>query len=97
MKKYHRKTVKFITASLKRLQKVVEDKDLPELHRLAVDLHTSLPENIVHENSPVLLGGLRVIKEQDIAAYAETLSARLEIINAEYRKKAGMDSDSTPE
>ncbi len=89
MKRQYKKTAKYLKSSLTRLEHLTRDRDLPGLHRLAVDLKTSLPESVSYENSVLLLDGLRVNHEADIEAYAARLGAKLRQLIEEYREKAG--------
>ncbi len=85
---YFLRTAKHLKAAIQRLDRLTETRDLPELHRLSVDLQTSLSENIVHENRKLLLDALRVNHEDKIAPYAERLRVRLEDLRREYLEKA---------
>jgi hypothetical protein len=90
LKAHFLRTAKRLKAARDRLQRIHADLDLPELHRLSVDLQTSLPENLAHEYRPLLLDALRVEDEENIASYVERLEPVLTQLLQRYREKAGV-------
>ncbi len=83
------RTAKYLKHAIQRLDTITATSDLPDLHRLSVDIQTTLSENIVHENRMLFLGALRVHHEEDIAEYAVGLRERLVELQEEYLEKAG--------
>ena len=78
------------------MNRIEEEKDLPDLHRFVVELKTTLPENISYEQSPLLLDGLRVHEVAGISAYTIRLRAMLEDLSEKYFKKAGVKRGQEP-
>ena len=88
MKAHFNRIAKQLSESLARLDDIERALDLEALHRLVVDLKTSLPERLSYEHSPLLLDGLRVSNSEDIPAYADQLRERLTEVRNEYRRRA---------
>lgn len=89
MKAHYRRIAEQLKYAMDRLAQVEQDRDLPALHRLVVDLKTALPERLSHENSQLLLGGLRVTSQDDLPPYIEKLLKRLRELHEQYDKRAG--------
>lgn len=89
MKAHYRRIAKQLKKAVDQLERVERERDLPGLHRLVVDLKTSLPERLSHENSQLLLGGLRVTNAEDLPAYTQKLLARLNELHEQYHRRAG--------
>lgn len=87
MNRIHLKTVKVLRHAQVKLDEIVQNRDLPALHRFTNDLQITLPLEVVHENRKILLDGFRVHKPEDIPEYAEKLKQRLEVLLGEYRQK----------
>ena len=88
MKQHYLKKIHELDRTIASLRALAATPDLAALHRLVVDLKTSLPERLAYENSPLLLDGLRVTRVEDVAAYTGHLAARLETIREEYKQLA---------
>lgn len=84
MKVHFRKVAKQLAAAIGELDRIAEEQNLAHLHRLVVDLKTSLPERHAYEQSPLLLDGLRVTTEGALPGYAERLRGVLEELQKEY-------------
>ncbi len=91
MRAIYVKTIKRLQAALTELDTISASADLAHLHRFVVDLKTSLPERLSYENSPLLLGGLKVTTVEAIPEYVERLRARLEGMLEDYQGKAGAE------
>ncbi|MBD3165119.1 hypothetical protein GF324_00815 [bacterium] len=89
MKAHYRRIAKQLKQARARLRRISETRDLPDLHRFAVDLQNSMPEAIAHEYLPLFIDGLGVDNEEAIPVYAERLDPVLTQLLHQYRKKAG--------
>ncbi|MCB2212785.1 hypothetical protein KQI52_11780 [bacterium] len=92
MRAIYLKTIKRLQTALTELDAIDTANDLAALHRFVVDLKTSLPERVSYENSPLLLGGLRVTTVEAMPEYVERLRARLQGLLEDYQGKAGSKS-----
>ena len=90
MKQHYLRLAKQLESALNRTREIERTLDLAALHKHVVDLKTGLPETHSYEQSPLLLDGLRVHRPEDIPAYSARLSAMLETLATEYRRKAGL-------
>ena len=77
MKTQYRKRAKLLAQAIREIDEIASTSDLAHLHRFVVDLKTSLPERLAYENSPILLGGLRVTSVDAIPPYLDQLRTRL--------------------
>ncbi|MDP8206106.1 MAG: hypothetical protein P9L92_05525 [Candidatus Electryonea clarkiae] len=87
MKRQYLKTAKYLKKCIDRLETIQQESDLPDLHRLSVEMMNYLPEAVVHENSVLFLNALKVNREADISEYCVKAGIRLGELYIEYLNK----------
>lgn len=87
MKRFFLKTAKYLRTELAQCEQIRANQDLADLHKTVVRIMNTLPENIVHENAPLFLGGLEVNRIEKLNPYLDKLEARLTDLLNEYMEK----------
>lgn len=87
MRSHYRRVIKQLARALTELDTVTANRDVAALHRLVVDLKTTLPERLSYEHSPILLDGLRVTQDSDLPEYVARLRQQLTAIHDDYARR----------
>jgi hypothetical protein len=88
LKKHYLRIAKDLDSYCNWIKEIDAKQDLPDLHKMIVELKTSLPETVAYENSKLLLDGLRVTTVDEISEYTIRLLKRITELIEYYRKKA---------